>query len=548
MTRPPQTFVAVIVAGLCLGSATGFIGCRDERPVLSLRDSDAGVLDGSASGELSVTVDVTKVVGEISPLIYGFHFPDSAPSDLDYDAIRPALLRVPGFRPTTYNWEINANNGGISWCNENGGAMSLDDTSAGLIDVGAAVATKLGATLVITVPIGDHVAADTKGGSGPPGCTGDVRKSPNYLTTRFIANLPAAPSPLGAAPNLTDAQVYQDQMVAWIKRKHPGLPVVFSLDRYPDRWSSFHPAVFAQPPSYDEICQRGIKFAAAIKSIASDAVVTGPDVSGWSGLVAGGALTERGTKGDFFEHYLRCMWAAQPAAPLLDVFEFAWVSEAVAGNEAVSGTGTSVDVIAARVQAPRSLWDPTYVEDSAPAQSEGALRLLPRLQEIIKKVDPQVGIFISEWSFGGTDHASGAVAVADALGVMGKWGVRMAALRWHQEPQRYSLGALRLFRNFDGKGAAFGSTAVLADATQIATVGAYASKDNRGSYILLINKTLEEQNLALTVRGLAQSTVWQVFRVGADSANPRREADFDGSARRIVLPALSVSLLYAPRP
>lgn len=545
MTLPHNKFVAVAIASLCLTAAGLMAACRDERSVLAF-GGDAGSEDASVNAGLNVVVDVTKIVSQISPLIYGFHFPDSVQSEVDYAALRPTLLRVPGFRPTTYNWEINATNGGISWCNENGGAMSLDETTAGLVDAGAAIAAKLGAALLITVPIGDHVAADTRGGSGPPGCTGDVRTTPNYLSTRFIANVAAAPAAAVGPPNLTDGQVYQDQMVAWIKRKHPALPVIFSLDRYPDRWSRLHPAVFTQAPGYDEICQRGVRFASAIKGAANDAIVTGPGVSGWAGLVAAGPITDRGTKGDFFAHYLKCMEAAKPQGHLLDAFEFSWGSDAVAGNEAVAGAGTSVDVIRARVEAPRSLWDPTFVEDGPAAQSEGALRVLPRLLEVIQKVDSNVGVFISEWTFGGTDHPSGAVAAADALGIMGKWGVRMAALRWHQEPQRYSLGALRLYRNFDGKGSAFGANALAADASQ-PTVGTYASKDNKGVYIILINKTMLEQTPTVRVNGMPAGTSWQVFRVGADSAVPRRESDFvGGSAGTLPLPPLSVNLLYAP--
>jgi len=527
------------------------VSCRDERAVLVLPagSDDAGFGDAPSENGVRVVVNVNAVIREISPLIYGFHLPDGPSIEaVDYLALRPTLLRVPGFRPVTYNWEINATNGGSSWCNENGQASGPAEP-LGFVAAAAETASKLGATLAVTVPMSDFVSADTNGGSGPPGCSGDVRKTPNHLMTRFVSNVPAASAALGASPDLVDGRVYQDHMVTWLRRKYPSLPVVFELDRYPDVRTSFHPELFSQPIGYDELCTRSVRFASAIKTTWPESVIVGPIVSGWSGLVALGPVTERGAKGDFFAYYLRCFENTKPKGHLLNALAFSWGSGASAGGESVGGSGTSDAVVKARVQAPRSLWDPTFIEDSSAGQSEGALRLLPRLSEVIEKVDPDVGVDINEWSFGGTDHPSGAVAAADALGIFGKLGVRMAVLRWHQEPQRFSLAALRMFRNFDGNGTAFASTAVQVSSSNAEFVTAYASKDRDGGvYVVVINKDQADRSVQLSVPDISSTTVWRVFRIDPKSAKPVRGADVAGRTTPLVFPPLSVNLLYAPKP
>ena len=80
------------------------------------------------------------------------------------------------------------------------------------------------------------------------------------------------------------------------------------------------------------------------------------------------------------------------------------------------------------VQAPRSLWDPTYMENSWIAQSiPGPIELLPRLQADINQYDPGTKLSISEYNYGGGDEIAGAIAEADALGIFGEQGVYAAS-------------------------------------------------------------------------------------------------------------------------
>ena len=49
---------------------------------------------------------------------------------------------------------------------------------------------------------------------------------------------------------------------------------------------------------------------------------------------------------------------------LMDVLDLHWYPEAQGGGVRITENNNSSAVVAARVQAPRSLWDPTYTETS----------------------------------------------------------------------------------------------------------------------------------------------------------------------------------------
>ena len=63
----------------------------------------------------------------------------------------------------------------------------------------------------MTMPIVDYVAADKNGG-------GDVRNSgADYLSTRFKKNHEAKGSAFSTTPDASDADVYEDEFVAFLK-------------------------------------------------------------------------------------------------------------------------------------------------------------------------------------------------------------------------------------------------------------------------------------------------------------------------------------------
>ena len=109
-------------------------------------------------------------------------------------------------------------------------------------------------------------------------------------------------------------------------------------------------------------------------------------------------------------------------------------------------------VVAARVQAPRSLWDPSYVETSWITQDAraGAIRLLPRMREKIAAHYPGTRLAFTEYNYGGGGHISGAIAQADVLGhLRPRGGVRGRS--WDLGGgSRFIDAAFAAYRNYDG--------------------------------------------------------------------------------------------------
>src|SRR5262249_32678188 len=109
-----------------------------------------------------------------------------------------------------------------------------------------------------------------------------------------------------------------------------------------------------------------------------------------------------------------------------------------------------------RVQAPRELWDSTFVENSwitNTLSGNKAIALLPRMNDKLARKNPHMKLAISEWNYGGGSDVSGTIASADVLGLFGVYGVEMAMMWpvWHDESFTYA--AFDVYRNFDGNGA-----------------------------------------------------------------------------------------------
>ena len=110
------------------------------------------------------------------------------------------------------------------------------------------------------------------------------------------------------------------------------------------------------------------------------------------------------------------------------------------------GAETTPAVVAAREQAPRSLWDPSYVEKSwitADTLNNKGIDLIPRIEGLISKDNPGMSLDFSEWNYGGAQSISGGITTADMLGIFGRYGVHAAALWPLAEDSSSRLRSLR---------------------------------------------------------------------------------------------------------
>lgn len=496
--------------------------------------------------EIQIQIDDSRSRVAISPYIYGTNQPDWKGT-----AKHLTLTRLGGNRWTAYNWENNASNAGSDWHFQSDNLLGSEDTAGEAVRKPAAAAFEAGASIIVTVPIAGYVSADKKG-------DGDVRKTPDYLSTRFYRSLPRKGSPFTYPPDTADKVVFQDEFVDFLERtfpnahKDPRRSLFYCLDNEPALWSATHAEVHPDPLTYKELLQRSIDFAAGIKAVAPQALIFGPACYGWQGFQSlQGAPDANGR--NFLEFYLAGMREAEQTGGkrLLDVLDVHWYPEARGGGKRITEGGADPEVVRARLQAPRSLWDPDYREDSWIVNDaiHAPIRLLPRLKEKIAKQYPGTRLAITEYNYGGGGDISGGIAEADVLGIFGRESVFAAAL-WSLGPQeRFTYGGFDMYRNYDGQGGKFGDVSVAAQTSDVEHSSIYASEDEQGParmVVVAINKSDRPLPAKLSVLSRSAFHRMDIYQLTAASSTPHaadhRQIAPQGSVR-YTLPPMSVSTL-----
>jgi hypothetical protein len=527
------------------------LGCSES--VRSAREDEvwtaSSLLDGqvpvSDPGAVDITIDVRADADAraISPLIYGTN------GALDLEKTRQALVRAGGNRYTAYNWETNASNAGSDYQFQNDGQLSeSNDPAQPVLELIRAAKSHAAAALV-TVPIGDYVAADKQGG-------GDVRTSgASYLGARFRRNRAERGAPLGGKPDASDGSVYQDEFAAFLRRRSPPQSqVLFSLDNEPEAWSSVHAEVHPRAVTYAEVVERNLRFARAVKRGWPGAEVLGPTTYGWSAFDKLANAPDARDR-DFYDFYLDQAKAADDKGKrLIDYLDVHWYPEVQVNGVRIGETATTPEAVAARVQAPRSLWDPTYEESSWVRDAAGGpIELIHRMRAKIDARYPGTKLAFSEWNYGAGNHISGAIATADALGIFGREGVALASFWPLSTNEPFALAAFRAYRNYDGRGAAFGDVSVRATSSDLTQVTAYASLKAGVPdplCVIAINKASTPKVVGLFLIHPLTFKTAHIYELSGTAPElvPKPDIPTRGSNMfRLALPAYSVSVVVPSR-
>jgi autotransporter-associated beta strand protein len=479
-----------------------------------------------AQTSVNFSVDTQQAVKPISRFIYGVN------QSLTGSYSNLTFTRLGGNRWTAYNWETNASNAGSDWYYQNDNYLGGGNTPGGAVTPSIQNASDHNAGILLTIPTAGYVAADKLGNGDVRYVNGGSTPDPNYLQTRFKISLPSKGSAFSNPPNTSDGYVYQDEFVNWVKTNYPyaqtdpNRPIFFALDNEPDLWSSTHAEVHPNPATYAEMVQKTIDYSKAIKNVIPSAQVFGPVNYGWYGMTRlQGAPDAAGR--DFLSFYLSQMKQAEQTngKRLLDVLDVHWYPEATGGGVRITEANNSAAVVAARLQAPRSLWDSTYTENSWITNDDlhGPINLLPRLQGKIDANYAGTKLSISEYNYGGGNHISGAIAQADVLGIFGRQGV-FSANEWPlQSNESFIAGGFLMYRNFDGKSGTFGDTSIFAQTSDNAASSVYASLDslNPNRMVLVaLNKTDHAVTAALNMQHASAFGLADIYQLTAASATP----------------------------
>jgi hypothetical protein len=502
------------------------------------------------AGELAFQINPGKVIRKISRLVYGINSQPVADTGA-------TLRRNGGNRGSAYNWEQNFSNAGRDYLHQSDQwpctIMNLPNCDAPAAQfLGFFAQNKaLGAETMATVPMLDFVAADKNG---------PVKAEDKAPSSRWVASQPRKGKPFADSPDLKDGVVYQDEFVAYLVKKlgkaDQGGIKFYSLDNEPALWPETHPLVHAERTTYEEMVRRTEQTALAIKDVDPRAFLLGAVMFGWSEYQslssAPDAAKYNADLGSYTDFFLDAMKRAEKkhGRRLVDALDVHWYPEA-RGSQRITLDDASRSTVEERLQAPRSLWDPSYSEKSWITQQTGKpIRLIPWLREVIMKRYPGTELTMTEYNYGGTTDVSGGLAQADVLGVLGREGVYLASY-WGKGAAvealpPYVAAAFKLYRNYDGKGGKFGDTAVQASVADADSASVFAATDASGALtVIAINK--QQQNRYTGVFEISGGKAYKAVKTfvldrSGTALQPGKPAELKGGALRYTLEPLSATL------
>jgi hypothetical protein len=527
--------------------------------VLALLAGTPSALFAQQATAIQFDVDAAADVKPISRFIYGINQFHLVQDGMNGHFSNLTFNRLGGNRLTDYNWTNNASNAGNDYHFESDDYLVMGPLFKGVADSpgGACIpsihaSAQHNAALLLTIPINGFVSAHKLP------TPNDVRKIPDYFKAEFRSEQPRKNAPFTLTPDPDSPIIYEDEFVNWVKTKYPYAesdpihPIWFSLDNEPDLWQSTHLEVHPDPVTYAEVVRKNIDYAAAAKDVMPGTLIFGPVDYGWHGMQTLQDAPD-GNGRDWLDFYLDQMAAAEKKAGkrLLDVLDVHYYPEATGNGVRIMGSPNNTPpVAAARVQATRSLWDPSFTETSwiTEKSTHGPIRLLPLLQEKIAAHYPGTKLALTEYEFGGGDDISGAIAQADALGIFGVQGLFAAAL-WPGRHIPFSSAAFDMYRNFDGNNGSFGDISVKAQTSNIEDSAIYASKDsaNPGTMVIVvINRTDQPQPTQLHLHNAGPFKHAQVFQFTSAAPKPQPDGDIpvnDGQTLDYTMPARSISTI-----
>ena len=509
---------------------------------------------GSHAEDVTFTIDAIHDQHVIPASVYGVN---------DLGVAGATVHRHGGNRHTGLNWENNASNAGTDYLNSSdsylgsNAGIGSSQTSGALLQAWLNADRAQGLKTIITLPIAGYAAADMNG---------TVSAGETAPSARWKQIVVTKSSPLSLSPDKNDGVVYLDEMVNFLLTTYgtaaAGGVTGYSLDNEPALWPSTHPRIHPNAPTYQELASRDIAAATMVTALDPTAEIFAPVGYGWNEHLnlqnAPDFSGYNNTYGTFTNYFLAQMKSASDAAGrrLLHRYDLHWYPEARGDHRIVFepttpsyGTNNDID---ARLQAPRSLWDPSYVETSWITQyttNGGGIQLLPRLKSAVNQYFPGTGLALTEYNYGGTEHISGGVAQADVLGILGEF--QTAGCFWPLTSDNgYVNAAFKMYRNYDGSNSGFGSASLGATSSNNSIAGIHASRVADGKLtIVSINRSRTLSRSALVQLSLINGqsiTNLKVYRLSAAGgaqiqpvANP---PSFNPASFSDVLPAMSATL------
>ena len=538
-------------------------------------------------------VDAAAPAHPISPLIYGMN--SWRLSDPQHEAakvakeVRLPLNRWGGDGYTLYNYKLDVSNLGNDWFfeiapNKNTGYPDQSEFNSQVIGDRDA-----GSKTMATMPvIGWTAKTRTRGSSYSVAKYGPQQKTDPYWGTYGNGVKLDGTLISNNDPNDTCMLIDESWTSDWVKflvnrfgNAANGGVAIYALDNEPNWWDKMHRDVHPLPFTYDEVTENGLKVAKAIKDADPTAEVSGPVIDYWFTYFyskndikwfqahwqdPSAGPVDRKAHGNLplIDYYLRAFKAAQDADPRHTRFlDYLDLHTYFAANDAMlKPAGTSVQQRAV-IDSTRVFWDASYTDpqfrDPDNYTVPLAPQMIPRMKNWVAASYPGTKIAISEYNWGAPEHISGAVAQADILGIFGREGLDLGALWGPPNLNSPLMFAFKIFRNYDGAGAAFGDTSLAAKSADQGKLAIYAARRtaDQAITVVVVNKTFGELRADLTLEHLKAKKPANVYRYsGADLSQIRAlpaaktsslgEKVETSMVKDQVFPAMSITLYVIP--
>ena len=540
-------------------------GVSAEQPSLDLDVSGKRTTTPTPSGtSITIGVNASTVLGNISPEIYGVNFASSAAlADLNVP-----LNRSGGNNSSRYNWQLNADNRGGDWYYE-----SVPDSSSvpgERADTFIANAFNAKAQPMITIPMVGWVAklganreklssfsmakyglqqgndAQWYSDAGNGVLLSGVRIT---LNDPNDANVPSDPA--------YQTAWMQHLTSRWGAASAGGLRY-YILDNEPSLWYLSHRDIHPTGATMDEIRDKLIAYSNAVKDTDPSAQVVGPEEWGWSALFYSGydqqqinegtgVTTDRVAHGgwDYLPWLLDQLRQQSQLSGrrLLDVFTLHYYPQ---GGE--TGTDTSSSMQLLRNRSTRSMWDPNYVEES---WIQDKVQLIPRLRQMVNTYYPGTRIGITEYNWGAEGHINGATAQADLLGIFGREGLDLAS-RWEAPATGTpTYNAFKMYRNYDGLRSTFGDVSLsttVANPDQVSAFTARRSSDGALTVMVIAKVPSTSYQATINLAGFTPGGAAQVWQLTSTNTISRKtDIAVSSTGFTATLPAQSITLFVIPR-
>lgn len=276
----------------------------------------------------------------------------------------------------------------------------------------------------------------------------------------------------------------------------------WALDNEPMLWNSTHRDIHPNPVTYDELWNKTLSYATAIKNQDSNANILGPTLWGWCAYFTSASDAEynngscvdgpdRQAHGGvaLIPWYLNkvCEHEENTGVRLVDYLDIHYYPQGGVAGLSDSNSSEDNETAAKRLRSIKELYDPTYTAES---WINEPIYMLPRLHSWIDDNCPGTKLAITEYKWGSDNGASGVLAQAEVLAIFGREQVDLAT-RWVAPEEGSKVeNAFKLYLDYDGNGAKIQGESIQVLSGNIDEVGSYGIHNitTNHLYILLFNK------------------------------------------------------------